>query len=164
MLGRVTEPLVSAYAGSKGAVACMTRVMQQELRAERNIHVSLVLPWAIDTPIYQRAANFSGHGVLTIFPVYAPERAAAALCALIARPRHEKLIGTASYLAAIGLRLSLNLTLLTAGCVGPKMQVTPAKQDASWGALRDASGLHAITGGWRKYWRDRIASGFHGPG
>jgi short-subunit dehydrogenase len=158
VLGRVSEPLVSAYAASKFAVEGMTRVMQQELRDEPHIRVSLALPWAIDTPIYRRAANFSGHAVRTIWPVYSPERAAAALCALIERPRHQTLIGAAAYAGTLALRVSRVTTLALAAWIGPKLQFEPTPDDESWGALRNESDAHAVSGGWRTYWRKRIAS------
>ena len=53
----------SVYAGSKAAVLSMGRSLNQELRHAglgRRVRVATVMPYAVDTPIWNHAANYSG--------------------------------------------------------------------------------------------------------
>jgi short-subunit dehydrogenase len=54
----------STYAASKAAVLSLGRSVQQELRHagyNRSIRIVTVMPWAVDTPWWPHAANYSGH-------------------------------------------------------------------------------------------------------
>ncbi|ADI14793.1 SDR family NAD(P)-dependent oxidoreductase [Truepera radiovictrix] len=55
--GRVSPPFMAAYAASKHALVAYTRTLRQELRSE-GIHVGLVLPAPVATPMLQ--ASFGG--------------------------------------------------------------------------------------------------------
>jgi NAD(P)-dependent dehydrogenase (short-subunit alcohol dehydrogenase family) len=98
--GRVSGPYVSAYAASKHAVVGFSSAIRQELRLERKpgIHVCVVLPATIDTPLFQHAANFTGVEVRAMPPVYSPDRAARVIVSLVRRPRREALVGTSAHL------------------------------------------------------------------
>jgi short-subunit dehydrogenase len=53
----------SVYAGSKAAVLSMGRSLNQELRHAglgRRVRVATVMPYAVDTPIWSHAANYTG--------------------------------------------------------------------------------------------------------
>lgn len=52
-----------SYAASKAAVLSLSRSLNQELRLAGNdlIKVGTIMPWAIDTPWWTHAANYSGH-------------------------------------------------------------------------------------------------------
>ncbi len=98
--GRIAAPYASAYAASKHAVIGFSAAIRQELRLERKsgIHVCVVLPATIDTPLFQHAGNFTGVEVRAMPPVYSPERAASVIVSLARRPRREVLVGTSAYL------------------------------------------------------------------
>jgi NAD(P)-dependent dehydrogenase (short-subunit alcohol dehydrogenase family) len=98
--GRISAPYVSAYAASKHAVVGFSSAIRQELRLERkrDVHVCVVLPATIDTPLFQHAANFTGVEVRAMPPVYSPDRAAKVIVALARHPRREALVGTSAYL------------------------------------------------------------------
>lgn len=53
----------ASYAASKAAVPSLGRSLNEELRLSglEKITVTTVLPWAADTPIWEHAANYSGH-------------------------------------------------------------------------------------------------------
>jgi short-subunit dehydrogenase len=58
--GRVPSPYVSAYVASKFAVRAFSECLREELDDHPGIHVVTILPQAVDTPLWRRAANFSG--------------------------------------------------------------------------------------------------------
>jgi short-subunit dehydrogenase len=97
--GRIATPYVSAYAASKHAVVGFSSAVRQELRLEhaRRIHLCVVLPATIDTPLFQHSANFTGAPVKAMPPVYSPERVARAIVSLAVRPRREVLVGTSAH-------------------------------------------------------------------
>jgi short-subunit dehydrogenase len=53
----------STYAASKAAVLSLGRTLNEEIRLSNieTITVSTVMPWAVDTPWWEHAANYSGH-------------------------------------------------------------------------------------------------------
>ena len=51
------------------------------------------LPAAVDTPIYQRAANYLGHGVRPIRPLFCPAKVARTVLGLVHRPRRQAYVG-----------------------------------------------------------------------
>ncbi|MBF0672085.1 MAG: SDR family NAD(P)-dependent oxidoreductase [Salinibacterium sp.] len=55
--------LQNTYAASKAGVLSLTRTLREELRIAEldDIRVGAVLPWAIDTPWWSHAANYTGH-------------------------------------------------------------------------------------------------------
>ncbi|MCP2031144.1 short-subunit dehydrogenase [Okibacterium sp. HSC-33S16] len=56
----------ASYAASKAAVLSLGRSLNEELRLSgehRRIRVSTIMPWAVDTPCWTHAANYTGHAV-----------------------------------------------------------------------------------------------------
>jgi len=54
----------SSYAASKAAVLSIGRSLAEELRLtgeDQTISVGTVMPWAVDTPWWEHAANYTGH-------------------------------------------------------------------------------------------------------
>ena len=92
VFSRVTSPYVSAYIASKFAVRGFTSSLRQELQGT-GIHVCTVLPAAIDTPLWTHTANYSGLRIKPPAPLYTPERVAHAMVRLLARPKHEVVVG-----------------------------------------------------------------------
>lgn len=91
----IAQPYGTAYAISKAAERALGVSLRSELRLEgrTGIHVCTVLPAAIDTPIYQQAANYTGYKVRPIPPVYAPQRVARTIVKLAQKPRREATVG-----------------------------------------------------------------------
>jgi NAD(P)-dependent dehydrogenase (short-subunit alcohol dehydrogenase family) len=118
LLGSVTVPNMGAYATSKWAQRALVRTLQQELRAERGIHVCILSPGSINTPIYYQAANYLGRDVRPPVPVLQPERAARAVEQLLERPRpHVSVpVGPLNPVVVTGFRL---LPALYDRLVGP---------------------------------------------
>src|SRR5829696_957042 len=61
--GRVSSPSVAPYIVSKNAVRALSECLHSELADEPGIQVATLVPQAVDTPIFEHAANYSGHGV-----------------------------------------------------------------------------------------------------
>ena len=55
--------LQNTYAATKAAVLSLSRSLNQELRlaGEEEIKVGTIMPWAVDTPWWIHAANYTGH-------------------------------------------------------------------------------------------------------
>ncbi|MFE6526947.1 SDR family oxidoreductase [Streptomyces sp. NPDC057794] len=97
IVGAVAQPYSHPYGMSKHAVRALGSGLRQQLRVEgvKGIDVCTVLPATIDTPHFQQAANYTGHKVVAMPPVYTPERVADAVVALVRRPRREVVVGPA---------------------------------------------------------------------
>lgn len=110
VLGLVAQPYASAYVASKFAIRGLSDSIREEVRDEPGIHVCTVFPFAVDTPIYQHAANYTLRTITPIQPRYPAEDVAAAIVSVVARPRDEVhvggLAGATGFAAAAAPRLT----------------------------------------------------------
>lgn len=106
LLAEIPVPSMSSYCAAKWGQLGLVRSLQMETRRERGIGVSLVLPGAIDTPIYAQAATYAGRGGHAPPPVISPERVARACVAALDRPRRQVHVGPANRVAVLGYRLT----------------------------------------------------------
>ncbi|CAN5766439.1 hypothetical protein BH23ACT5_BH23ACT5_02330 [soil metagenome] len=93
LYAKMTSPLVWPYVASKFGLLGFTEVLRQEVARDADVHVSLVLPGSINTPIFQHAANYAGYSPRPVPPVSDVERAARRIERLIDKPRAEVTIG-----------------------------------------------------------------------
>jgi short-subunit dehydrogenase len=107
LLGSVTVPRMGAYATAKWGQRALARTLQQEARDTPGVHVALVSPGAINTPIYYQAANYIGREVRPPWPVRSPEKVAEVVERIIDRPtQHVSVpIGALNPLIITGFRL-----------------------------------------------------------
>jgi NAD(P)-dependent dehydrogenase (short-subunit alcohol dehydrogenase family) len=110
VLAKVPAPLQSAYVTSKYAIRGFTEALRQELRDADGIALCTVLPGPIDTPLFQHAANRTGHVVTPPQPVVDVDRVADAIVGAIASPRREIAVGVNTRLGLVGNRLAPGLT------------------------------------------------------
>jgi NAD(P)-dependent dehydrogenase (short-subunit alcohol dehydrogenase family) len=89
---RVGAPYASAYVSSKFAVRGFAECLRDEVRGE-GIDVCTVMPAAIDTPLFQHAANFAGCPIKPLRPILRAQRVAAAIVRCARRPRREVIVG-----------------------------------------------------------------------
>jgi len=87
VLAVTAQPYAAAYVASKAAIRAMSEALRQEVADMPRIHVCTVLPYAIDTPICQRAANYSGRLPQPVVPRYSPQTVADAVVRLA---RHRR--------------------------------------------------------------------------
>jgi short-subunit dehydrogenase len=110
LLGLVNNPLVPLYSMTKFAIRGLALNLQRFVGRRANIHVSLVLPGPVDTGLFQRAANHTGHQLRAIPPAVSPQRVAAAIVACAERPRHQTTVGVISHVVLVGHRLAPRMT------------------------------------------------------
>jgi len=62
--------LQNTYASTKAAVLSLSRILNEELKlaGEENIRVGTIMPWAVDTPWWTHAANYTGHAPRMALP------------------------------------------------------------------------------------------------
>jgi short-subunit dehydrogenase len=120
LLGTVVTPYTSSYVTSKWGLRALVRALRQEKRDAAGIHVCLVSPGAVDTPIYRTAANFAGRMGQPPPPVDSPEKVAAAILRCARHPRGTVTVGVTNRLIQFGfVAMPAVYDLL----VGPLMRV-----------------------------------------
>ena len=90
------QPFSSVYVASKHAVRGWSSSLRMELILEGlsdRIHVCTVMPAAVDTPIFQHAANFTGRPIRALDPTNAPELIARSIADLVDDPQDEIVVG-----------------------------------------------------------------------
>jgi short-subunit dehydrogenase len=75
LMGHISVPYFSPYVASKWGVRGLARQLRTELRGS-GVRVGYVAPGALDTPIYQQAANYLGSRLRPPPPVSPPLRMA----------------------------------------------------------------------------------------
>ncbi|MEJ5914283.1 SDR family NAD(P)-dependent oxidoreductase [Pseudokineococcus sp. 1T1Z-3] len=108
VLGHITAPWMSAYGLSKWAVRGLGRTLVVENRPYPRIHVRLVSPGGVETPVYRRAATYLGRHGKPPLPVYRPGTVAARVVAVLARPaaaRRDTQVGWANPVMVAGFTL-----------------------------------------------------------
>jgi short-subunit dehydrogenase len=148
-IGKMGSPFVSAYAASKFAIVGFSESLRMELPDAPNIHVCTVLPAAIDTPLFQQGANFTGRAVKPIPPVYSAEKVAHAIADLVRHPRREVIVGAA---AKAGLMMHVLAPALTEQIFAKQVERKhfedrPARHTER--NLFNPMEYESISGGWR---------------
>ncbi|MCJ8354003.1 SDR family oxidoreductase [Novacetimonas hansenii] len=87
-------PLLSSYAGAKGAVRAFTQAIRGELRLEKShVRICSVFPAAMNTPFFSHALSHMGWPARPAKPIYQPEVAAEGIW-LASRGNHSELFIT----------------------------------------------------------------------
>ena len=105
VIGHIAPPYMSAYAISKWAVRALARELKIENRDRSGVHVCIVSPGGVDTPIYLQAANYLGQVGRPPPPVVSPEKVARVALKLADRPRARVQVGVSNGLIAAGFAL-----------------------------------------------------------
>ena len=87
LLGEIATPYMSSYVTAKWAVRGLARVLAIEARETPDVHVCVVSPGGVDTPVYLQAANYAGGTGRPPPPVDRPEKVARAVFAFAGRPQ-----------------------------------------------------------------------------
>ena len=160
LLARIAVPSLSAYNAAKWGQLGLVRALQLELRDEPHLHVCLVSPGAVDTPIYEQAASYAGSAGSAPPPVVSARRVAAAAIACLDRPRRQVDVGPANALAVLGFRA---LPAVYDRIVGPLVRLVvlrgPARGPDSGNVLGARADRESETGGWTLGGRLRDSSG-----
>ncbi|MFF5083545.1 SDR family NAD(P)-dependent oxidoreductase [Actinoplanes sp. NPDC000266] len=102
LLAHVTVPYMSAYVTAKWGLRGLIRTLRQETRDAPGITVCTVAPGSVDTPIYQRAANYAGRVGSPPPPVASPAKVAGAILRQVDKPRPEVSVGLANRVIELG--------------------------------------------------------------
>jgi short-subunit dehydrogenase len=105
VIGTIAVPKMSAYTVSKWALRSLARELSIENRDRKGVHISLVSPGGVDTPIYRLAANYQGNVGRPPPPVYSPERVAGSVVRALERPRDRINVGFANPVMTLGFTL-----------------------------------------------------------
>ncbi|WP_250557223.1 SDR family NAD(P)-dependent oxidoreductase [Pseudonocardia lacus] len=154
ILGIVAQPYGAGYTMAKFAVRGLGACLRQELRLAgvRGVDVCTVFPTAIDTPMWQDAANRTGRRVRALPPPLPPERVAAAVVRRLRRPRGETVVGGLLGRALLAqYRLWPGSAEWTIGIGLERWGLSPTKRAPSTAGnlFRPAPGPGAVRGGWR---------------
>jgi short-subunit dehydrogenase len=85
-LGHVAVPDIAPYVTSKWALRGLLGTLRLEQRQYPQIHVVEIAPWAVDTPIFDRAATFGSLGGRPPPPLEQANTVAEAVFDILARP------------------------------------------------------------------------------
>ena len=141
LLGSIAVPQMGAYATSKWGQLGLVRTLQLETRDERHIHIGLVNPGSVNTPIYYQAANFTGRVPRPPIPVQQPEKMARHIVRMADHPRRQVAAGPVNLITIAGFRF---LPFIYERIVGPLFNVAALTND--WAAPEPGNTLAANSG------------------
>ncbi len=146
LVGKIPAPYFASYVAAKHGVVGLSAALRQELEVNNidGIRVCTVMPTSMDTPFFEHAADYTGHKVVPIPPVYEPEQVIDTLVSLVSDPKDEISVGGAS---ATGFVLMHNLfpglieSMMASRTHKELMEKAPSAQNSP-GSLREP----AVTG------------------
>lgn len=92
VLSQVGQPFVPAYVVSKFGLRGVSDAVRADVADMPGISVSMVLPYTVDTPHFQDAANATGKRAYAMPPVQEPERVARAIVDVAITPRRQRYV------------------------------------------------------------------------
>lgn len=127
LIGRIPIPYQGSYVASKAAILGLGRAINQELQlaGHDRITVTSVLPWAVDTPFFEHAANYSGHKARSA-AYDDPRMVAEAVIWVSLHPRRELPVGWKAFGAYVGHNLLPGITERIAAGVEHEIQIEDA--------------------------------------
>jgi NAD(P)-dependent dehydrogenase (short-subunit alcohol dehydrogenase family) len=153
VLAKIATPYMATYCTSKWAIQGLVRILQIETRSTPGVHVSLVSPGGVDTPIYVLAGSYTGHAGKPPPPVVAPEKVAARVVGALDKPGRDISAGPVNWVMVAGFRL---LPAVYDAMVGPMMRVlgqARAGLPATPGNVFEATpAQEAVHGRWPHVW------------
>lgn len=153
VLAKIATPYMSTYCTSKWAVQGLVRILQIEARRQREVHVSLVSPGGVDTPIYDQAGTYTGRHGQPPPPVSSPETVAAKVVAALDKPGRDISAGPVNWVMVAGFRA---VPAVYDALVGPMMRLLGQGRPgvpATPGNVFDAAPENeAVHGRWPHVW------------
>lgn len=147
-------PLQSAYAASKHAVKGFTEALRMEMeRFYPNIRVTLILPAAMNTPLFNHARSKMGVKPLPVPPIYKPEVGADAIVHAAKYAPRDIYVGGGGFLFSLMQRLSpamMDRIMVTGGLMW-KLQKTQEPDDNRDNLYAPMEGSARIEGDFSKW-------------
>lgn len=151
------HPYGSAYGVSKAAIRALGHSLREELTGHENIHVCTVLPSMTDTPIWQSAANLTGHAIHPPHPVSTPEEVADVIVRLARQPKSEVVVGGAGRFVRLCATVAPRLTeRISAYLVRKTLFKDEPAPPSSGNLLEPMSGPAGVSGGWKLRSAERL--------
>jgi len=113
-----------AYSPSKAGVLMLGRVLNEELRltGARDIHVCTVMPWALDTPLWEHAGNYTGHDA-QMPTMDGPDKVVNAIIQACLEPAREIRVGYKAKLAYWSHRMAPSINERLTGIFTEKGEI-----------------------------------------
>ncbi len=127
----------ATYAATKGGVLNLGQALNQELRlaGKKKIKVVTIEPWAVDTPFWTHAANYSG-GTPRMAAMDGPEKVVNAILHTAIRPRKELAVGWKAKAAKFSHRILPHTTDRLSANIAHHYQIeTAPKADTTSGSV-----------------------------
>lgn len=156
LYAKLTSPYVSPYVASKYGILGLTRSLREEFADRDDIHVCAVLPEAVDTPIFEHAANYTGQELTALPPAMDPQRVVNAIAGAISRPKPEITVGVTGRLMAHGQRMlrRLSSARIYDRLATDAMQLVALRQepadDSDGNVFEPQPARDRVDGGWRR--------------
>ena len=152
----------SSYAASKAAVFSLSRSLNEELRLaghSGSIRVGTVMPWAVDTPWWDHAANYTGR-TARMAAMDDPAEVVDAIVEACVNPRERQPVGWKARGADVSQRIAPGLTTrVSAGIIDSES----AKGDpipATTGTIHEPTSVGTtVAGGTRERMKREDAAG-----
>lgn len=154
----------ASYAATKAGVLALGRALNEELRlgGARNIAVSTILPWAVDTPFFDHAANYTGQSPRMVL-MDDPQKVIDAIVRTSLNPDEEVAVGWKAKSSIAGHNLLPDLTERISGTVSREYQLeketAPRKSPSSGNLHKPMSTGTTVDGGIRKRMQEERRSG-----
>jgi len=147
--GRVSTPQVTPYIVSKNAVRAFSECLRGEIPPGSDIHVTTLVPQAVDTPIFDHAANYSGRRIRAIPPVLCADEVAAGIEACAEDPLEEVNYGRSGRLLEVLYAVAPGLYRRLAHRAFVRGTLTATAARHSNGNVLESAEPHVVAGGWR---------------
>jgi NAD(P)-dependent dehydrogenase (short-subunit alcohol dehydrogenase family) len=158
VIGDMAAPGMTPYVVTKYAVRSLGRQLALENRDLPHVHITVVSPGPVDTPIYRQAANYEGRAGRPPFPVVAPEYVAHAILDVLDRPRDRVQVGPANGVMRLGFSLFPRLFDAFVGPLIRVMATRPGHLEPTTGnVLEPREELEAVRGGENQGFGDLLA-------
>jgi short-subunit dehydrogenase len=148
ILGKAGAPYSSAYVASKFAITGFSESLRMELLDARQIHVCTILPATIDTPLFQKAANYTGRVVQPPPPVYPPEEVAAAIVRCLTHPKREVPVGNAGRMNSMRTMAPALAERIIARKIDRQHLGDKSAPPSDGNLFQPLAEFHSVHGGW----------------
>lgn len=150
-LGKGSTPLQSAYTATKHGIVGFASCLREELMAQgkKDIDVSVIMPAAMDTPLFTHAKSKLGVKPYPIPPVYHPRVTVEKILACAMNPRPEVSAGGFGNVMMWAYRLTPLLLERYQGRWGVRSQLThePKAMEGHDNLFAPMAGTYTVRGG-----------------
>jgi short-subunit dehydrogenase len=153
VVAKIATPTMSSYVSSKAGVYGLARTLQLEARRMPGVSVSLVSPGSVDTPIYDQAGSYTGHGGHPPPPVTTPEKVAERVVRAIDHPQRDDNVGLGNAVMVAGFRLLPGVfDRMVGGLMSALGQGRTSVEAGPGNVLQPRPDREAVRGRWPHLW------------